>query len=110
MISRERRQKKKNWKKNSRTYREKKAKVRKNLARFLDETPPPSPIPDIQNNNELRDLVDLRRRQQLRRRRGILYSKIARLQEMLKNEIRKKEKYRKRCQRQIKIIQVVCLE
>ena len=49
MISRERRQKKKNWKKNSQTYREKKAKVRKNLARFLDETPPPSPIPDIQN-------------------------------------------------------------
>nr|CAH7729062.1 unnamed protein product [Callosobruchus chinensis] len=43
MSSRERRQKRKNWKKNIQTYRNKTAKVRKNLAGLLDETPPPSP-------------------------------------------------------------------
>lgn len=101
MSSRERRQKKKNWKKNSQTYRDKTVKVRKNLARLLDETPPPSPEL-MQNNDELRNLAVDRRRQQLRRRRGILYAKISRLQESLKQEIRRKERYRKRCQRQNK--------
>lgn len=101
MSSRERRQKRKHWKKNSQTYRDKTVKVRKNLARLLDETPPPSPGP-MQNNDELRDLAVNRRRQQLRRRRGILYAKISRLQERLKQEIRRKERYRKRCQRQNK--------
>lgn len=109
MSSRERRLKRKNWKKNSQTYRDKKTTVCKNLARVLDETPPPSPEPIIeprfQNNNEFRDLVAARRKRQRRRRRAILYAKIARLQEILKDEIRKKERFRKRCQRQTKKVQ-----
>ncbi|GBP80109.1 hypothetical protein EVAR_55927_1 [Eumeta japonica] len=102
MSSREKRQKRKNWKKNSQTYRYKTAKVRKNLAKLLDETPHPSSGLVIQNNNEVRNLAAIRRRQQLRRRTAIFYSKISRLQERLNREIRNKEKYRKRCQRLIK--------
>ncbi|GBP26104.1 hypothetical protein EVAR_15117_1 [Eumeta japonica] len=94
--------KRKNWKKNSQTYRYKTAKVRKNLAKLLDETPHPSSGLVIQNNNEVRNLAAIRRRQQLRRRTAIFYSKISRLQERLNREIRNKEKYRKRCQRLIK--------
>ncbi|KAI8423498.1 hypothetical protein MSG28_012611 [Choristoneura fumiferana] len=96
-------------KKNSQTYRDNRAKVRKNLTRLLDETPPPSPGPvievDIQNNNEVRGLVAARRRRQLRKRRAALYAKIAKLQTKLKYVLREKEKYRKRCQRQIKNVQ-----
>ncbi|KAI8442439.1 hypothetical protein MSG28_005952 [Choristoneura fumiferana] len=109
MSSRERRVKRKTWKKNSQTYRDNRAKVRKNLTRLLDETPPPSPGPvievDIQNNNEVRGLVAARRRRQLRKRRAALYAKIAKLQTKLKYVLREKEKYRKRCQRQIKNVQ-----
>ncbi|GBP97916.1 hypothetical protein EVAR_91954_1 [Eumeta japonica] len=44
MSSRERRQKRKPWRLNSFKYREKDRKVRKNLARLMDETPPVSPV------------------------------------------------------------------
>lgn len=51
----------------------------------------------MQNNDELRNLAVNRRRQKLRKRRGILYAKISRLQEILKQEIRRKEKFRRKC-------------
>ncbi|CAG5075449.1 Protein of unknown function [Cotesia congregata] len=47
-------------------------------------------------------MVAIQRRKQLRKRRAIQYAKIARLEKKLKEETRKKEKFRKRCQRQTK--------
>lgn len=95
MSSRERSIQRKNWKKNSQTYRDKKAQLRKNLTKVLDETPSPSTGSSleavIQNNDERRDLVAAQRRRQLRRRRAILYTKMAILRKKLKEEIRKKE-------------------
>lgn len=105
MSSRERRIKRKNWKKNSQTYRDNKARIRKNLTRLLDETPPPSPAPAIEadfENNEARNLVTARRRRQLRRRRAVLYAKITKLEAKLKHVLREKERYRKRCERRFK--------
>ncbi|CAH0547526.1 unnamed protein product [Brassicogethes aeneus] len=102
MNSREKRQKRKQWKLNSSVYRIKKANLRKNL-RLLDETPPaslaPFAEPSIQNNSVNRDAIAMRRRRLLRNRRAIMYAKIANLEIKLKEEVKRREKYRKRCVR-----------
>lgn len=81
MSSSERRQKQKQWRLNSSKYREKNQNVRKNLERLMNETPPASPVsqakPSSRVNAIKNETVALRRRQQLRNRRAILYGRIA---------------------------------
>ncbi|GBP01273.1 hypothetical protein EVAR_68039_1 [Eumeta japonica] len=79
-------------------YRRDKAIRRRDRTRQPVTTPQlVTPLESVKQN-----LAAIRRRQQLRRRTAIFYSKISRLQERLNREIRNKEKYRKRCQRLIK--------
>lgn len=100
MNSQERRQKRKQCRLNSLKYREKNHNVRKNLARLMNETPPVSPVPSAEPSSHVNavknDTVALRRRRQLRNRRGILYGRIAKLRQNLKEEVKKSERYRKR--------------
>ncbi|XP_068617399.1 calponin homology domain-containing protein DDB_G0272472-like [Battus philenor] len=106
MSSRERRLKRKNWKKNSQSYRHRKAQVRKNLTSLLNKVSPSSSRlaadPVLQNNNKRESMIAVLRRKQLRKRRAIQYAKIAKLQKELKEQIRQKEKYKKRSQRRNK--------
>lgn len=76
MSAREARQKRKQWKNNSKIYRTKKGIVRQNLQRILDETPPQSPTPSLRQSPEP---LAARNRRQMRKRRSILYAKIANL-------------------------------
>lgn len=101
MSSREKRLKRKN----SQSYRNGQAKVRKNLS--LPEEAASSSSrraanPVLQNNNKRQNRIAVLRRKQLRKRRAIQYAKIAKLQKELKEQTRQKEKYKKRYQRQNK--------
>lgn len=100
MSSREKRQKRKQWRINSSVYREKKRKIHQNVGILMEETPPSSPEsfaePALQNNNAVNRGVALRRRRLLRKRRAIMYAKIYKLEKKLKEEVKRKEKYRKR--------------
>lgn len=93
MNARELRQKRKQWKENSKVYRNKKAIAHQNLQRIIDDTPPPSPVSVVQ---QIREDVAARNRRQMRRRRAILYAKIANLEKKLKNAVKLSEKYKKR--------------
>ncbi|KAL3272064.1 hypothetical protein HHI36_022526 [Cryptolaemus montrouzieri] len=66
----------------------------------MNETPPASPVslvdPGSRVNSVKNDTAALRRRQQLRNRRAILYRRIAKLEQKLKEESKKSEKYRKK--------------
>ncbi|CAG9782475.1 unnamed protein product [Diatraea saccharalis] len=115
MNPREKWLKRKSWKKNSQTYRDKQGVLRKNLTRLLDITPPPSPGPSFQNVRENREEQQreehrrlssiAQRKRQLRRRRAILYAIISKLQKSVDDERRKGEKFRKRYQRLAKKVQ-----
>lgn len=115
MNPREKRLKRKSWKKNSQTYRDKQGVLQKNLTRLLDITPPPSPGPSFQNVRENREeqqreehrrlSLIAQRKRQLRRRRAILYAKISKLQKSVDDERRKGEKFRKRYQKLAKKVQ-----
>ncbi|KAL3289521.1 hypothetical protein HHI36_022938 [Cryptolaemus montrouzieri] len=100
MNSREKKQKRKQWRLNSSKYRERNPNVRKNLARLMNETPPASPVSLVESGSRVNavknDTAALRRRQQLRNRRAILYRRIAKLEQKLKEESKKSEKYRKK--------------
>ncbi|KAL3279893.1 hypothetical protein HHI36_017399 [Cryptolaemus montrouzieri] len=69
--------------------------VRKNLARLMNETPPASPVSLVESGSRVNavknDTAALRRRQQLRNRRAILYRRIAKLEQKLKEESKKSE-------------------
>lgn len=93
MSAREVRQKRKQWKRNSKVYREKKAIVHKNLQRILDETPPQSPAPSLQQRTES---LAARNRRRMRRRRAILHAKMVNLEKKVKNAVKLSEKYKKR--------------
>ncbi|CAH0554935.1 unnamed protein product [Brassicogethes aeneus] len=93
MNARELRQKRKQWKENSKVYRNKKAIAHQNFQRIIDVTPPPSPVSVVQ---QIREDVAARNRRQMRRRRAILYAKIANLEKKLKNAVKLSEKYKKR--------------
>ncbi|CAF4845706.1 unnamed protein product [Pieris macdunnoughi] len=95
MNARELRQKRKQWKENSKVYRNKKALAHQNLQRILDYTPPSSPV----SVQQLRENLAARNRRQMRRRRAVLYAKIAYLEKRLKNVVKLGEKYKKRCMR-----------
>lgn len=101
MSSREKRLKRKQWRLNSSVYKEKNKNVCKNLSTLLVQMPSTSLVPlsvsSIRNNDTARRDITLRRRRLLRNRRAILYGIIAKLKNKLKEEIRKKEKYRKKC-------------
>ncbi|CAB3248809.1 unnamed protein product [Arctia plantaginis] len=93
MNAREHRQKRKQWKENSKVYRNKKAIAHRNLQRILDDTPPLSPISVVQ---QIREDVAARNRRQMRKRRAILYAKIVTLEKRMKNAVKLSEKYKKR--------------
>ncbi|CAF4940591.1 unnamed protein product [Pieris macdunnoughi] len=76
MNARELRQKRKQLKENSKVYRNKKAIAHQNLQRILDYTPPSSPV----SVQQLRENLAARNRRQMRRRRAVLYAKIAYLE------------------------------
>lgn len=91
----------KKWKKNSKIYRDQKAKIRKNSTRLSNKKPffnsKPAVEPACQNNCKHQGLIATQRRMQLRKHRAIQYAKIAKLEKSLKEEIRKKKKYCKSC-------------
>ncbi|CAB3221328.1 unnamed protein product [Arctia plantaginis] len=93
MNAREHRQKRKQWKENSKVYRNKKAIAHRNLQRILDDTPPLSPISVVQ---QIREDVAARNRRQMRKRRAILYAKIVTLEKRMKNAVKLSKKYKKR--------------
>lgn len=93
MNARQLRQKRKQWKENSQAYRNKKAIAHKNLLRLLDDTPPPSPAPILQ---QYREDIAIRNRQQMRRRRAVLYAKIGKLENKVNKAVKSAEKYKKR--------------
>ncbi|CAB3243370.1 unnamed protein product [Arctia plantaginis] len=93
MNAREHRQKRKQWKENSKVYINKKAIAHRNLQRILDDTPPLSPISVVQ---QIREDVAARNRRQMRKRRAILYAKIVTLEKRMKNAVKLSEKYKKR--------------
>ncbi|XP_045489803.1 trichohyalin-like [Pieris rapae] len=92
MNARELRQKRKQWKKNSKVYRDKKDIARKDLQRVLDDTPPQSPSVLQQSRED----IAARNRRQMRRRRAILYARIVNLEKRVKNAVKLSEKYKKR--------------
>ncbi|CAH1108998.1 unnamed protein product [Psylliodes chrysocephalus] len=91
--ARELRQKRTQWKENSKVYRNKKAIAHQNLQRIIDDTPPQSPVSVVQQMSED---VAARNKRQMRKRRAILYAKIANLEKKLKNAVKLSEKYKKR--------------
>lgn len=93
MSAREARQKRKQWKNNSKMCRIKKGIVRQNLQRILDETPPQSPTPSLRQSSES---LAARNRREMRKRRAILYAKIANLEKKTMNAVKLSEKYKKR--------------
>lgn len=93
MNARDLRQKRKQWKENSKVYRNKKSIAHQNLQRILNDTPPPRPVSVVQ---QIREDVAARNRRQMRRRRAILYAKIVNLEKKMKNAVRLSEKYKKR--------------
>lgn len=100
MSSREKRQKRKQWRLNSSKYRERNHNVRRSLARLMDQTPPSNPVslaePGSRVNVGQNQTVASRRRRQIRNRRAILYGRITKLEQSLKEEVRKSERYRKK--------------
>lgn len=94
MNARELRQKRKQWRENSKVHRNStKAIAHQNLQRIVDDTPPPSPVSAVQ---QIRKDIAARNRQQMRRRRAILYAKIVNLEKKMKNAVKLCEKYKKR--------------
>lgn len=94
MNARELRQKRKQWKENSKVYRNKKAIAHKNLQRLLDDTPPQSPASILQQSRE--DVAARNRRRMRRQQFIILYMRIAKLEKKVKNAVKLTEKYKKR--------------
>ncbi|CAH2013789.1 unnamed protein product, partial [Acanthoscelides obtectus] len=84
VSARETRQKRKQWKKNSKVYREKRVTLQTNLQRIVEETPQPSPAPSLHHRAE--NLSALNRRRMCKWR-NILYAKNISLEN--KNSYRK---------------------